>query len=219
MEESHISEEELVEIKDFLTKHLSNINEEINLKVLLDATNVCHYCADVKLITKLINEVNPKINVTYYNLATDVEIAKKYNVTKAPVIIFEKGNKNNIRYLGIPAGFEFPVFVETIAAFANNSTKLSSTSKEKLKKIDKPVIIRILVTLSCPYCPLAARLSNYFAIFNDKIISEIVDVNEFEEYAVKYDVSAVPKIVINDKIELLGAQPESKFVEAILKVI
>jgi Glutaredoxin-like domain protein len=219
MGESHISEEELLEIKDFLAKHLSNINDRIDLRVFLDDPNVCHYCTDTKLLTKLIAEINPKINVIYNNLQTNIEIARKYNITKAPVIILEKGNKNNIRYFGIPAGFEFPVFVETIASFANNFTKLSNATKEKLKIINRPVTIRVLVTLSCPYCPIAARLSNYFAIFNENIISEIIDVNEFEEFAIKYDVSAVPKIVINDKIELLGAHPEPKLVEAVLKAI
>lgn len=217
MEDSHINEEELAEIREFLTKHLSEINESINLKVFLDNPDVCHYCADVKLLTKLIFETNSKIKVTYYNLQEDVEIAKKYNITKAPVIILEKNGKSNIKYFGIPAGFEFPVFIETIASFANNFTKLSNSSKEKLKIINKPIKIRVLVTLTCPYCPIAARMSNYFAIFNEKITSEIIDVNEFEEFAIKYNVTAVPKIVINDKVELLGAYPESHFVEAILK--
>lgn len=73
-----------------------------------------------------------------------------------------------------------------------------------------------MITLSCPYCPLAARTSNSFAIENDNILSEIVDVGEIEEEAIKYDVQAVPKIVINDSVELLGAQPENRILQAIL---
>jgi len=41
-------------------------------------------------------------------------------------------------------------------------------------------------------------------------------VGEIEEEAIKYDVQAVPKIVINDSVELLGAQPENRILQAIL---
>jgi predicted DsbA family dithiol-disulfide isomerase len=34
-----------------------------------------------------------------------------------------------------------------------------------------------------------------------------------------YQVSGVPKIVINDRVEFMGALPESQFLEAVLQAL
>lgn len=216
---SHFSEEELTEIKEYVKKHLEGMKGEVKLITFIDSPEKCHYCEDLRVILDLIAESVENVKVEYYNIAEDLDKAKEYNVEYAPTVILEKDGKRNIRYVGIPGGYEFPVFIETIKNFANNQTKLSNSSKEILKRIEDPVRIRILVTLSCPYCPFAARTANSFAIETDNIVSEIIDVGEIEEIAIKYDVQAVPKIVINEKIELLGAQPEGRFLQAVLKAI
>ena len=40
---------------------------------------------------------------------------------------------------------------------------------------------------------------------------------EFPELSRAYRVSAVPKVVINDRVEFEGALPEPQFVEAVLR--
>lgn len=46
----------------------------------------------------------------------------------------------------------------------------------------------------------------------------MIDTGMFPPLAVKYNVSSVPKIVINEKYELLGAQPIEKFIEIMEKL-
>lgn len=42
--------------------------------------------------------------------------------------------------------------------------------------------------------------------------ADIVEASEFPDLAERYTVYAVPKIVINDDTEFVGAQPEPHFV-------
>lgn len=42
--------------------------------------------------------------------------------------------------------------------------------------------------------------------------ADIVEASEFPELAERYNVYAVPKIVVNETIEFVGAQPEAAFV-------
>ncbi|MBI2247270.1 MAG: thioredoxin family protein [Armatimonadetes bacterium] len=51
-----------------------------------------------------------------------------------------------------------------------------------------------------------------FAIESPKVSADIVEASEFPELAERYNVYAVPKIVINDATEFVGAQPEPQFV-------
>jgi len=42
--------------------------------------------------------------------------------------------------------------------------------------------------------------------------ADIVEASEFPELAERYHVYAVPKVVINEIVEFVGAQPEPQFV-------
>lgn len=42
--------------------------------------------------------------------------------------------------------------------------------------------------------------------------ADIIEASEFPDLAQQYAVYAVPKVVINDAVEFVGAQPEDVFV-------
>jgi predicted DsbA family dithiol-disulfide isomerase len=47
--------------------------------------------------------------------------------------------------------------------------------------------------------------------------ADIVEAGEFPELAERYNVYAVPKVVINDTVEFVGAQPEPQFLRYVLQ--
>ena len=61
------------------------------------------------------------------------------------------------------------------------------------------------------------RLAQHMSIASDRVRSECVEATQFPELSRQYQVMAVPKIVINDRVEFEGAIPESDFVSAVLQ--
>lgn len=55
------------------------------------------------------------------------------------------------------------------------------------------------------------------AIESPRVTADVVEANEFPELSERFNVTGVPKIVINDQVELLGAQREARFVEAVVQ--
>ncbi len=55
------------------------------------------------------------------------------------------------------------------------------------------------------------------ALENEHITASIIEANEYPDLIARYAIDAGPKIVINDRIELLGAQPEKGFVEQVVE--
>jgi len=49
-------------------------------------------------------------------------------------------------------------------------------------------------------------------VASPKVSAHIVEASEFPDLAERYNVYAVPKIVVNDTTEFVGAQPEAQFV-------
>jgi predicted DsbA family dithiol-disulfide isomerase len=54
------------------------------------------------------------------------------------------------------------------------------------------------------------------AVESSRITADVIEANEFPELSNRFAVSGVPKIVINDRVELIGSQREARFVEAVL---
>ena len=63
------------------------------------------------------------------------------------------------------------------------------------------------------------RLAQHMAIASPHITAQCIDATEFPELSQRYQVMAVPKIVINDRVEFLGARPEAQFLDAVLQAV
>jgi hypothetical protein len=55
------------------------------------------------------------------------------------------------------------------------------------------------------------------AIESERITADVVEASEFPELSQRFAVSAVPKTVVNDAVEILGARPESAFLAEVLR--
>ena len=63
------------------------------------------------------------------------------------------------------------------------------------------------------------RLAQHMAIASDRVSATAIEATEFPEMARAYQVTGVPKIVINDRVEFMGALPEPQFLDAVLRAV
>jgi predicted DsbA family dithiol-disulfide isomerase len=63
------------------------------------------------------------------------------------------------------------------------------------------------------------RLAQHMAIASDRVTATAIEATEFPDMAQAYQVSGVPKIVINDRVEFMGALPEAQFLDAVLQAV
>lgn len=153
-----------------------------------------------------LKEINPLISVEVHDFS-DEKAVQEYKVSFPATLCLVGKEKRDIKVLGLPSGHEFFPFLQTILDVSHGSAELSKEIEEKIKAINKSVNIKVFITPTCPYCPSAVRLAHIMALLNPNVSSEMVDVMEFPELAQRYEVSGVPKTVINDLIDLVGAYP------------
>jgi predicted DsbA family dithiol-disulfide isomerase len=63
------------------------------------------------------------------------------------------------------------------------------------------------------------RLAQHMAVESERVTAVAIEATEFPDLSQAYRVSAVPKIVINDRVEFEGALPEPQFLEAVLRAV
>lgn len=209
-----ISEEDK---KYLINEFEKNLKEEVKLYIFTVNDPSCQYCKETVDIAKELASLSDLISVENYDLNSD--IAKKLGIEHAPTTVVTDGNQygSRIRYVGIPAGYEFSSLVEDIISVSKRAVKFDNKVKEKLDEIDKPIRIQVFVTPTCPYCPKAVRVAHKFAQYNENITGEMIEAIEFPDWADKFGVSSVPHIVINEDVQFIGAYPEENFIDFVME--
>ncbi len=179
----------------------------------------CEYCDMTRRLLEEISELNDRIKLELYDFQDDAALAEKWRVDKIPATLIFGEREYMLRFFGVPSGYEFGTLIEDIIDVSKGSSRLSPQAKELAKTIDRPLHIQVFVTPTCPYCPRAVRAAHQMAIENPYVTADMVEVIEFPHLARRYDVMAVPKTVVNDKISFEGALPETHYIHHVLEAL
>jgi glutaredoxin-like protein len=189
----------------------------------------CETCPQTRQILDELPPLSDRITVEEVNLILEPDRAKPYGVDRAPAIAitYREASQasadpeslwqdSRIRFLGAPAGYEFVSLVQAVLLAGGRSSALSEHSRQRIAAVTQPVTLQVFTTPTCPHCPRAVSLAHEMAFASPHITAYAVEATEFPDLARRYRVNGVPKTVINEEGEILGALPESDFIEQAL---
>src|SRR6056297_414870 len=207
------------DVKDQVRPMLEELAHEVELKVFTGSQLVVpggdaagHQDETLGLLRELA-ELSDKVTVTETPIAGDPE-AEAAGITRAPTIVFRrKGDtRTNLRFLGLPSGYEFTTLLERLRMVADDEIP-----DDKVGELAEPLRLQTFVTPTCPYCPRAVLTAYELAMANERIVAEGIEANEFPVLSQSFRISSVPDTIIGESTDarVLGAQPKKQFVEAI----
>ena len=122
-------------------------------------------------------------------------------------------NYLNIAYHGIPGGHEFNSFVIAVYNTAGAKQPLQQDILKQIQSIEKPIDIKVIVSLSCTMCPEVVMATQRIAIENKNVEAQMFDLAHFPNLKEQYNIMSVPCMVINDKDVYFGKKDISQIVE------
>ena len=182
----------------------------------------CETCLPTRQILDELPMLSARITIEEMNFVLEADKARQYGIDRVPAIVIlsevESGveRDSGIRFLGMPAGYEFVSLTRAIVLVGGGPSQLSAESRASVMAVDAPMTLQVFSTPTCPHCPRAINLAHEMAWANPNITSYAVEVTEYPDLARRYHVNGVPKTVIDDTIEILGALPEDAFIEQAL---
>ena len=176
----------------------------------------CRYCSDTRKLAQELSTLNTKITTEVYDFVADAAKAKEFGIDKIPALAIIGKKDYGVRIYGIPYGYELQTLIEAIINVSKGKTDLSDKTKQILTDVTSSVHIQVFVTLTCPHCPAAAAVAHKLAIESDMVKADVIESSEFPDLAMKYNVIGVPKIIINETVEFVGAFNEDLFAEHVL---
>lgn len=210
---------QLLETKDYesVRTRLAALQYPVRL-LFFSQKEDCEYCRIMRdFLHPLLDLADGKIDVEFYDVVDDPELASEYNIVVVPSLIVRGEEDYGIRFTGVPGGYELISLLHALELVGTKNHGLTPETLQKLSQIRKPLHIKIFVTPSCPYCPATVSLAHKLAFVNRYISAEMIEATEFSSLAEKHSVRGVPHICINDSYSFEGNLPEALFVEQILQ--
>ena len=107
--------------------------------------------------------------------------------------------------------------IEAVILAGTDDSGLTPDSRALIAEhVTSPLDIQVFVTPTCPHCPRAVTLAHRMAVESPLIRATCVEATEFMDLSRKFRVTGVPKTIVNESIEILGALPEDEFVRTVV---
>jgi glutaredoxin-like protein len=198
--------------------HLAVIEEPVRLLFFTQTFGAPDSVRVAKQVLDEIVSLCEQLTLEEVNFVLEQDRARQYGVEQIPTIVLLRGDQDTrIRFLGAPAGYEFMSLIEAVILAGTNDSGLTPDSRALVAEhVTTPLTIQVFVTPTCPHCPRAVTLAHRLAVESPLITASCVEATEFMDLSRRFRVTGVPKTIVNESIEILGALPEDQFVRTVV---
>ena len=178
-----ISDKDQVTLKDRVKRELKR---PVNLRLFTQRAmgltipgRECLHCEETQKLLEEVTGLSPKLKLEVKDFYIDSQEAREAAVERIPAIVMSTGDASNVKFYGIPLGYEFATIVEDLITLSRGVSPLGLPTRKKLKRVKDAVHIQVFVTPTCGYCPQVARLAHAMAMENPNITADVIEVQEF----------------------------------------
>ena len=203
-------------VREQLKQILGQMQNDVHLAFFSQEFE-CASCRDTHQFVEEITPLSGRLHSSVYEFRKDSALAEKMNADKIPaIILLDSGKKyTGLSFFGIPGGYEINSFLESVLEVSGKKEGLPADISKRISSIKQDIHIQVFVSLACPYCPGAVSTAHRLALENEHIRADMVESATFPHLANRYNVTGVPKIIINENHELTGAVSLNKMLDVI----
>lgn len=200
--------------RQVVARHLAAITNPVTILFFTQTIGAPDTVLVARQVLDEVVSLSDQITLEEVNFVLEKERAATFGVEGVPaVVLLRNGEDARLRFLGAPSGYEFMSLIEALILAGTGESGLTPESRQLVADyVREPMDIMVFVTPTCPHCPRAVTLAHRMAVESPLIRATCVEATEFLDLAQRFQVTGVPKTVVNGTIEMLGALPESTFV-------
>lgn len=177
------------EMKAQLKAMFERMDQPLVLRLYLDDRPVS---AELKEYMTALAALTDKLTVEVAEAEAPAETAPCVRVCRAD------GGETGLAFHGVPGGHEFTSFVLGLYNAAGPGQAVDADVEADIRAIDRPVDVKVLVSLSCTMCPELVAAAQRVAAASPNVTAEVYDLNHFQSIRERYRVMSVPCLVIDD---------------------
>jgi alkyl hydroperoxide reductase subunit AhpF len=112
----------------------------------------CETCHTTRQILDELPALSDQVSIDEVNFILEPEKARQFGVDRVPAVVpvwrDEQGveQDSRIRFVGMPAGYEFVNLIQAVRLVGGGPSQLSERSRAQLARLDRPVTLQVFTT-------------------------------------------------------------------------
>lgn len=108
----------------------------------------CPTCPQTQQLVEEVASLSKKLHLRIFDFYIQSQEVQPLGVERVPCIILSArdGAAANVKYYGLPSGYEFATLLEDIFAFSRELSPLKLQTRKALRKLDRDVHMQVFVT-------------------------------------------------------------------------
>ncbi len=108
----------------------------------------CPTCPQTEQLLTEVAATSRHVNLTVKDFYADIDDAREHDIERVPCITLSAAGdeSTNLRFYGIPAGYEVLTLIEDIVTASKGVSPLQLTTRKALRKLEQPVHLQVFVT-------------------------------------------------------------------------
>ena len=132
--------------EDAVRKEFQRIAGPVKLVVFSQELVAADLCRQNEQLVREVAALSDQISVEVLNPVVDRDRAAAYGIEEVPATVVEGSRDYGVRFLGIPAGYEFSNLIDSIIAVSSGEAALTDDTKASLAALAGDVQIKVFST-------------------------------------------------------------------------
>ena len=155
-----LSEADQDQLKDIFSNS-KQMHDSVRLRVFTRPTSklyipgqqLCATCSEAEPFTRELAALSDKLEVIVHDVQAEPAHAEEYGVNGTlPMILVESASdagdeaRGAMRFVGLPAGYEFSTLVADIVDVSSGTVGLSQATQDELRALEQDLHVQVFVT-------------------------------------------------------------------------
>ena len=177
----------------------------------------CAACGPVQELLEEVVGLSSKLALETVDYYTNQVDARASGITRIPGFTVGRPGDSRIRYFGMPADRQLPVFVSALIRASERSSPLKLETRRRIRRLREDVHIQVFVTHDSDHCPDTAMAALAMAAESPRVAADVIDVGTFPNLIDLHNIRGVPVTVINGRVSFTGAMSEELLLKQVLR--
>jgi thioredoxin reductase (NADPH) len=198
-----------------LTPFLEHIEQEVGITAVFgDSTE---FDREIRAFLSEFARLTDKVKLTFLRKGADPAREQELGIKTVPAFVLtdQEGHSRGVQFHGVPGGHEINSFILALYNAAGPGQTIDEALDARIAAHDRPVNIKVGVSLSCTLCPDVVAATQLMALRNPHITAEMIDVARFPAFKKQWNIMSVPAIVVDDQHISFGKQTLEELLDLI----
>ncbi|MFL6278216.1 MAG: thioredoxin family protein [Blastocatellia bacterium] len=114
--------------------------------IIVPRLQPCETCKDTEALLAEVAALSDQLTLTVHDLQAARDEAAAYGIDRVPAFVLKGAARGQVRFFGIPSGYEFSALIADIIDASKGTTELSEASRSFLGSLTEDINIKVFTT-------------------------------------------------------------------------